>query len=67
MFTIHDALTQRAGVLLLRGSASVLTPFHGIARPQRGFGRIESRLAGHGLPTWLAFGVLIGKSSRRGG
>lgn len=61
MFKISSAFTHRAGVLLLRWSVAGLLLLHGIAKLQHGLGGIESLLASKGLPSWLAFGVLIGE------
>lgn len=35
--------------------------FHGLAKLSRGLGNIPTRLATHGLPRWIAFGVYIGE------
>jgi putative oxidoreductase len=35
--------------------------FHGVAKLRSGLGGIESLLAAAGLPTWFAYGVLIGE------
>ncbi len=61
MLGSSSALTQRAGVLLLRWTVAGLMLFHGIAKLQNGIGGIESMLSSMRLPRWLAFGVLIGE------
>ncbi len=58
---LPSATTQRAGALLLRFTVSILMLFHGVAKLQHGLGPIESMVASAGLPTWVAFGVLIGE------
>ena len=56
-----DIPYQRAGVLLLRFTVAGLMLFHGVAKLRNGLGGIESLLSGAGLPTWFAYGVLIGE------
>ena len=58
---ISDITYQRPGVLLLRFTVAGLMLFHGVAKLRNGLGGIESLLAGFGLPTWFAWGVLIGE------
>ena len=52
---------QYAGILLLRWTVAGLMLLHGIAKLRSGVGGIESLLSSRGLPTWFAYGVLIGE------
>lgn len=61
MLLASDIRHQRAGVLLLRFTVAGLMLFHGVAKLRSGLGGIESLLAAAGLPTWFAYGVLIGE------
>lgn len=61
MLLTSDIRHQRPGVLLLRFTVAGLMLFHGVAKLQSGLGGIESLLAAAGLPTWFAYGVLIGE------
>jgi putative oxidoreductase len=56
-----DVRQQRIGVLLLRFTVAGLMLFHGVAKLRNGLGGIESLLAAADLPTWLAYGVLVGE------
>lgn len=56
-----DITAQRPGVLLLRFTVGVLMLFHGVAKLRHGLGSIESMLAGVGLPSWFAYGVIVGE------
>ncbi|HVR82241.1 MAG TPA: DoxX family protein [Luteimonas sp.] len=49
------------GRLLLRIALGVLVLLHGIAKLKGGLGGIESMVAAHGWPTFLAYGALIGE------
>lgn len=49
------------GKLIVRLTLGGLLLFHGIAKLFHGVGFIESQLASHGLPTFLAYGVFIGE------
>ena len=49
------------GKLIVRLTLGGLLLFHGIAKLLNGIGFIEGQLAGHGLPTILAYGVYIGE------
>ena len=53
--------TQDIGKLVLRLALGVLILLHGIAKLRGGVGGIEDMLAGHGLPTFLAYGALVGE------
>jgi putative oxidoreductase len=61
MLLASDISHQRPGVLLLRFTVAGLMLFHGVAKLRSGLGGIESLLAAAGLPTWFAYGVLIGE------
>ena len=56
-----DMTHQRPGVLLLRFTVAGLMLFHGIAKLRYGLAPIEGLLSGAGLPTWFAYGVLVGE------
>jgi putative oxidoreductase len=47
--------------LILRITLGVLVLLHGIAKLRGGVSGIESMLAAHGLPGFLAYGVLLGE------
>ncbi|BES69011.1 DoxX family protein [Marinobacter nanhaiticus D15-8W] len=49
------------GKLIIRLTLGGLLLFHGIAKLFHGVGFVESQLASHGLPTFLAYGVYIGE------
>jgi putative oxidoreductase len=61
LFKISSALIHHAGVLLLRWTVAGLMLLHGVAKLRSGVAGIESMLASHGLPTWIAYGVFIGE------
>jgi len=56
-----DLSQQHAAILLLRFTTAGLMVFHGVAKIANGLGPIERLLADHGLPAWIAPGVLIGE------
>jgi putative oxidoreductase len=56
-----DIRSQHPGVLLLRFTVGGLMLFHGVAKLMHGLGPIEGLLGKFGLPSWFAFGVLIGE------
>lgn len=49
------------GKLILRLCLGLLLLFHGIHKLQYGIGGIEGMLMAHGLPGFIAYGVLIGE------
>ena len=49
------------GRLVLRLSLGILILFHGIAKLTGGIGFVESMLAAHGFPAFLAWGVYVGE------
>lgn len=61
VIALSSALTQRAGILLLRWTVAGLMLFHGVSKLISGVDPIPSMLSSMGLPSWLAFGVLIGE------
>jgi putative oxidoreductase len=54
-------MTDDIGKLVLRVSVGVLILLHGIFKLQNGIGGIAGMLSGHGLPTFLAYGVYLGE------
>ncbi|AHL75802.1 GntR family transcriptional regulator [Stutzerimonas stutzeri] len=54
-------MTDDIGKLLLRVSVGVLILLHGIAKLQSGIDGVAGMLSGHGLPTFLAYGVYLGE------
>ena len=50
-----------AGFFVLRWAVAGLMLFHGIAKVLHGVAPIEGMLAGMGLPTFIAYGVLLGE------
>lgn len=49
------------GKLIVRLTLGGLLLFHGVAKLLNGIGFIESELASHNLPTFLAYGVFVGE------
>jgi putative oxidoreductase len=49
------------GKLVLRLTLGILMLLHGIAKLSNGIGGIEGMLVSHGLPAFLAYGVLVGE------
>ncbi|MGZ8255044.1 MAG: DoxX family protein [Burkholderiaceae bacterium] len=56
-----DIRSQHPGILLLRFTVGGLMLFHGVAKLMHGLEPIEGLLGKVGLPSWFAFGVLIGE------
>lgn len=54
-------MTDDIGKLVLRLTVGVLMLLHGIFKLQNGIDGIAGMLAGHGLPTFLAYGVYLGE------
>lgn len=50
-----------AGFFLLRWAVAGLILLHGISKLLHGLGPIEGMLASVGLPTFMAYGVLVGE------
>ena len=57
----NDSLPESLGKLVLRITIGGLMLFHGYAKIKNGVGGIEGMLQGHGLPTYLAYGVYVGE------
>ena len=49
------------GKLILRLSLGILILLHGLAKISNGVGGVSKMLASSGLPTFLAYGVLVGE------
>ena len=49
------------GKLILRLALGILILLHGLAKISNGVGGVSNMLASHGLPTFLAYGVLVGE------
>ncbi len=49
------------GKLVLRLTLGILMLLHGIAKLSNGIGGIEGMLVSHGLPAFIAYGVLVGE------
>jgi putative oxidoreductase len=58
--TTHNA-QHDLGKLILRLVLGVLILLHGIGKIKGGVAPIEQLLAAHGLPTFLAWGALVGE------
>ena len=58
---MNQAAMQDSGKLVLRVVLGALILLHGIAKLKNGLGPIEGMLAAHGLPTFLAYGALLGE------
>lgn len=52
---------QDLGKLVLRVALGVLILLHGVAKLKHGLGGIEGMVTAHGLPAFLAYGVLVGE------
>lgn len=57
----NQTTMQDLGKLLLRVALAMLVILHGIAKLKGGLEPIEGMLAAHGLPTFLAYGALVGE------
>lgn len=58
---MNQAAMQDLAKLLLRITLGALILLHGIAKLQNGLDQIESLLRMHGLPTFFAYGALVGE------
>jgi putative oxidoreductase len=58
--TTHNA-QHDLGKLILRFALGLLILLHGIGKIRGGVAPIEQLLAAHGLPTFLAWGALVGE------
>ncbi len=52
---------HRVGLLLLRYYLAFAMLFHGISKLQHGIDGIQKLVVAHGLPAFLAYGVLLGE------
>ena len=60
--TPMNASTQQdLGKLVLRIVLGVLILLHGISKLRHGLGAIEGMVTAHGLPAFVAYGVLVGE------
>ncbi|KAA1259633.1 DoxX [Rubripirellula obstinata] len=57
----NDSLPESVGKLVLRITIGGLMLFHGYAKIIGGVGGIAAMLEGHGLPTFIAYGVYVGE------
>jgi len=57
----NQTTMQDLGKLSLRVALAMLIILHGIAKLKGGLEPIEGMLAAHGLPTFLAYGALVGE------
>ena len=58
---MNRAAMDDLGRLLLRVALGALILLHGIAKLRHGLGPIEAMVAAHGLPSFVAYGVLVGE------
>ena len=58
---MNQAAMQDLGKLVLRIALGALILLHGIAKLKNGLGPIEGMVAAHGLPSFFAYGVLVGE------
>lgn len=58
---MNASTQQDLGKLVLRIVLSVLILLHGISKLRHGLGGIEGMVTAHGLPAFVAYGVLVGE------
>jgi len=58
---MNDSTRQDLGKLVLRVALGLLILLHGIFKLRHGLGGIEGMVAAHGLPAFVAYGVLVGE------
>jgi putative oxidoreductase len=58
---MNQNMQSDLGKLVLRLALGILILLHGIAKLRGGLSMIEGMLAAHGLPTFLAYGALVGE------
>ena len=58
---MNASTQQDLGKLVLRIVLSVLILLHGISKLRHGLGAIEGMVTAHGLPAFVAYGVLVGE------
>lgn len=58
---MNDSTRQDLGKLVLRIALGLFILLHGIFKLRHGLGGIEGMVAAHGLPAFVAYGVLVGE------
>lgn len=58
---MNASTQQDLGKLVLRIALGLLILLHGISKLRHGLGAIEGMVAAHGLPAFVAYGVLVGE------
>ena len=58
---MNDNARSDLGKLILRLTLGILILLHGIAKLKGGLGGITGMVTAHGLPAFVAYGVLIGE------
>lgn len=58
---MNQGASQDIARLTLRIALGVLILLHGIDKLQHGLGGVQGMVASHGLPAFLAYGVLVGE------
>lgn len=58
---MNASTQQDLGKLVLRIVLGVLILLHGISKLRHGLGAIEGMVTAHGLPAFVAYGVLVGE------
>ncbi len=58
---MNQAAMQDFGKLVLRIALGALVLLHGISKLRHGLGPIEGMVVAHGLPGFVAYGVLVGE------
>jgi putative oxidoreductase len=58
---MNQAAMQDFGKLVLRIALGALVLLHGISKLRNGLGPIEGMVVAHGLPSFVAYGVLVGE------
>ncbi len=58
---MNASTQQDLGKLVLRIALGALILLHGISKLRHGLGGIEGMVTAHGLPAFVAYGVLVGE------
>lgn len=58
---MKQATMDDLGRLVLRIALGLLILLHGIAKLRHGLGPIEEMVVAHGMPSFVAYGVLVGE------
>lgn len=58
---MNQAAAQDFGKLVLRVVLGALILLHGVSKLKNGLGPIEGMVVAHGLPGFVAYGVLVGE------